>query len=315
MTALHALILTLICIVWGFHFTVIKVAVAEVPPIAYVAVRMFIVALLLVPFLKWHRGMMRRILVAGVCFGGLNYVFMFSGVKYTSASVGALFVETYVPLATIMSVIFLGEKIRWRRMLGLALAFSGVVVVATAGEEGTGSSNLALGGSLLLAAALCEAFGAITVKRIEGVKPLQLLAWFGIIGTLVTTPMSLAIERDQLSVLTSDARGVALAALLYSVIMVSIVGHASYYWLLQRVDVSQVAGGTVMTTLFAVTFGVLLLDEPLTWQLIVGGIVTLAGVAIIVARSGAKQAQAMATVSEALGQDVGAETQHEKDRT
>ncbi len=305
MTAFRTLVLVLICVVWGLHFSVIKVTVSEIPPIFYVAVRMALVALLLVPFLKWHPGQMRRILIAGTCYGGLNYVFMFTGVKYTSASLGAILIETYVPLATIMSVVFLGEKIRWRRTLGLVLALSGVVVVITAGQDATGSANLPLGATLILCGALCEATGAITVKRIEGVSPLQMLAWFGIVGMSITTILTLLLEQDQLAILSSDARWAVVAALLYSVIVVSLMGHASYYWLLQRVEVSQVAGGTVMTTLFAVTFGVLLLGEPLNWQLIVGGLITLAGVAIIVIRSGGKQAQATATVSEAMGQEVG----------
>lgn len=305
MTPLRFAVLLGICIIWGFHFTVIKVTVDDIPPLFYASIRMAIVALILSPFLKWHTGQMGRVAIAGACFGGLNYAFMFSGLKLTTASLAAVMLETYVPLAALLSVIFLGEKIGWRRIAGLTLAFSGVIVIVSAGEEATGADNLLLGAGLVVGAALCEAVGAIMVKKVDGVSPLGLLAWFGVVGASVTGLLSLGLETDQLAVIHSDARWTVAAALAYSVLLASIAGHASYYWLLQRVEVNQVAGATVMATMFAVLFGVLLLGDPVTFRFLLGGTVTLVGVAIIVIRSGGKQRQAMATVSTAIGQDVG----------
>jgi O-acetylserine/cysteine efflux transporter len=285
MTRSRFAVLMLVCMIWGLHFTVIRVTVDDVPPIFYAGIRMVIVALLLSPFLRWHSGRMVRIAIAGVCLGGLNYAFMFSGVKMTSASIGAIMVETYAPIATILSVLFLGERIgRWR-ISGLVLAFAGAILVV-ASREMEGSSGAVIPGALLiLCGATCEAVGAIFVKKVDGVSPFGLLAWFAIFGACVTLPLSLLVESDQLGFWAGDARWTSLGGLAYSVFLASLLGHASYYWLLQGSDVSRVAGGGLMLSVFGVFFGVTLLGEPLTLMFLVGSIITIAGVGIVVFRT------------------------------
>lgn len=298
MTPFRFGVLFLICIAWGLHFTVVKLTVSEIPVMFYVALRMAAVTLLLSPFLKWHKGQMHLILLAGVCFGALNYIFMFNGVKYTTASLGAVLVEMYMPIATIMSILFLSERIGWRRGMGLVLAFAGVVVIVTGENDTMGAANLPLGATLVLCGATCEASGAILVKKIKNVSALQLLAWFGVVGSTLSFTLSMATETGQWAALTGDSQWTILGALAYSVLLASIFGHASYYWLLQRVDVSQVAGPTMMTTIFAVLFGVLLLGDPLAPRFIVGAIVTFIGVAIIVLRTNQKNPELAETIVE-----------------
>ena len=280
----YLLLLLGITLAWGLHFSVIRVTVDDVPPIAYVAVRMALVALILTPVRRWVPGRMRTILLAGACFGGLNYVFMFWGLKLTTASVSAVVIESYVPIATIFSVLFLGERVGLPRIAGMGLALLGVAVIAT-GESGeSGSDNLALGAFFIVMAATFEAAGAIFVKKLGDVPPLTLLSWFGIVGAGVTGLLSLVFETGQLAVLSSPERFEVLAALLYSVLVASIFAHASYYFLLQRVPVSQLAGSGLMASVFAVGFGVLLLKEPLTDRFLIGGAMTLLGVAVILMR-------------------------------
>ena len=280
----YLLLLLGITLAWGLHFSVIRVTVDDVPPIAYVAVRMALVAAILTPVRRWVPGRMRTILLAGACFGGLNYVFMFWGLKLTTASVSAVVIESYVPIATIFSVIFLGERVGAPRIAGMALALLGVAVIATGESDGTGSANLPLGALMIVTAATFEAAGAIFVKKLGDVPPLTLLSWFGVVGAGVTGLLSLLFESGQAAVLSSPARTQVLAALAYSVLVASIFAHASYYFLLQRAPVSQLAGSGLLASVFAVMFGVLLLGEPLTGRFLIGGAMTLLGVGVILLR-------------------------------
>ena len=279
----HVLLLLGITLAWGFHFTVIKATVDEVPPLAYVAARMALVAILLTPFRVWQPGKMRAILLAGACFGGLNYACMFYGLKLTTASVSAVVIESYVPIATVFSVLFLGERIGLPRIAGMAVALAGVAVIATGKSDAAGSANLPLGAALIVGAATFEAAGAIVVKKLEGVPPLCLLGWFGIVGAVVTGLMSAVFETGQAAPL-DPVNWRVVGALAYSVLVASIFAHASYYYLLQRAPVSQLAGSGLMASVFAVGFGVVLLDERLTVRFLIGGGMTLVGVAIILMR-------------------------------
>ncbi|MEM9233251.1 MAG: DMT family transporter, partial [Pseudomonadota bacterium] len=249
MTPFRFAVLVAVCVAWGLHFSVIKATISEVPPIFYVAMRMALVAALLIPFLKWHTGQMKFILAAAVCFGGLNYAFFFSGMKFVPASIGAILIEVYVPVAMIFSVIFLHEQVGWRRIFGAAMALGGVMIILSGGNEGLGPNDrLLLGGMLIMAGAVAEAAGAILVKKIDGVAPLQMLAWFGVVGALMAAVFTLLFERDQLAFMATPERTNIFMAILYSAVIASIFGHSCYYWLLQRVDVSQVAPAGLMTT-------------------------------------------------------------------
>ncbi|WOI52056.1 DMT family transporter [Parvularcula sp. LCG005] len=294
MTPQHFAILLLVCIAWGGHFTVMKLAMEGAQPFFYVTMRMGLVALILSPRLKWHAGKMPQLLLGGLAFGCLNYLFFFSGMRMTPASVGAVTIELYMPIATILSVIFLGETIGWRRGVGLILAFAGVVIVALSGHEvaadPAASNSVLFGVLLIVGGAFSEAVGAITIKKTTGIKPLEMLAWFGVVGVVGAGGMSLLFERDQLSAFDPEHRGATLGTLTYSVLVASLFGHATYYWLLQRVDVSILTGAGLMTTIIGVLSAALILGDELTVSFLIGGMTALVGVAIIVVRSAKKNA-------------------------
>lgn len=285
------IMLFLMCIVWGMHFVVIKTTVGVLAePLFYAALRMSCVALILSPLLKWHKGQMVKIALAGCCLGAINYALMFSGFQFASASTGAMVMELYVPISMVLAVIFLKERIGLPRITGLIVALAGVMLIVS-GQAGDGPGGAAplLGCLLLVGAMFSEASGAIFVKRIDGVKPLELLGWFALVGAGVLWSGTLLFEQDQFRAFKSETLWQFLPALAYTVFGASLFGHTTYYWLIQRLPVNQVASSTLLATIVAVSGGVFILGEPLTWQFLVGGAMTLAGVGIILIRTTPRQ--------------------------
>lgn len=285
MSARELSVLLVLCVAWGFHYVVIKTTVAEVPPIFYAALRMTLVAVVLSPFLRWREGRMRNIFLAALCFGALNYSLLFSGLKYATASAAAIANELYVPFATIMSVVLLKERIGWRRITGIALAFAGVAIIALSRGESPAGARIGFGVLLVAVGTFVESFGAVLVKKIDGFKPWELLAWFGVIGAPCLWAITALAEREQFAALAAADRKIVIGAVLYSALVSSIFGHTAYYWLIQRRPVSEVASSTLLTTFLAVAFSILLLGEPLTHVILIGGAMTLAGVGIVVLRA------------------------------
>ena len=74
-------------------------------------------------------------------------------------------------------------------------------------------------------------------------------------------------------------------AMIYSTLLVSLVAHGSYYWLLQRLPIHTVAPSGLMTTVIGVAGGLLILGEKLTPILFLGAIITLFGIVIILWRN------------------------------
>jgi O-acetylserine/cysteine efflux transporter len=279
-----------ICFVWGLHFIVMRATVQDiVDPLFYAAMRVTCVTILLFPFLKWQKGQMKYIVLGGLGYGALNYAFMFPALKLTTAAAAAIAIELYMPLSIIMSVIFLKERIGRYRVLGVALAFLGVIVLGLSKPNADIGPYFALGVAMIAMSALAESMGAVGVKKTKNVHPFTLLAWFTLIGSIVLWPLSWAIEDNQLRVFAPETRWKFLAALTYTTLLVSIFAHASYYWLLSRLPMYKVACSGVLTTSFGVILGVTILKEPMTPNFIIGGLLAIIGVIIILWRNSSHQ--------------------------
>ena len=277
----------MVCGIWGLHFVVMKFTIVDmgVPPLFYAALRVTIMALILLPFLKWHTGQMKAVLMGGLGFGALNYAFMFPAMQLTTASAAAVAIELYMPFSIILSVLILKERIGPWRIIGSSLAFIGVVLIGLGAPSEVASKGFALGIGLMACAAMAEAIGAISVKSVKSVNPLQLLAWFGVVGSVVLWPLSLTLEDNQMSAFAPETRVNFGLALIYSVFLVSLIAHGSYYWLLQRLPIHTVAPSGLMTTVIGVAAGVLILKEAPTAILLVGAIITISGITLILWRN------------------------------
>lgn len=278
----HLWQLVLINLVWGFNIVAIKLSVDRFPPVFLSFLRFLIVGLVVWPWLRLRRGEMRWLLTAAICGGGLQFALMFSGVALSgSMSSVAIAGQLGVPFATLLSVALLGERIRWRRWLGIGLSFAGVVVL------GFNPVVFASWPGLLtiVVAAFIGAVGLVAVKRVHELEPLELQAWLAWASLPLLLPLSLWLEDGQLESL-SRAGAIGWGALLYSALLASLVAHTAYFALIRRYPVSSVAPVTVLAPLFSVLFSVLLLGDMLDWRMAVGGLMTLSGVAVIVVREG-----------------------------
>lgn len=286
MSLRESLVLLMICTIWGLHFVVMRTAIGDIgiPPIFYAAVRMSFVALIMLPFLRWHAGQMRMVLIGGLGFGALNYAFMFPAMGMTTASAAAVAIELYMPFSVLLGVILLGERIKGWSWLGIGLALFGVVIIGLSGNNDAAGPLFGLGIALIACGALSEACGAIAVKRTRNIKPSELVAWFAIVGTVVLWPLTLLLEAGQTTVFAPDIRWQFVAALAYSVLLVSILAHGSYYWLLTRLPIQVVTPSGLLTTVIGVAGGLLILKEPISAGLMVGVAITLVGVAIVIWR-------------------------------
>ena len=286
MNTRELMILAGLCFAWGFHFVVVKTAVSALPPIFYAAIRMSVVAIVLAAFLRWRPGSMGRIFAAALCLGCLNYAFMFTGLKFATASTGAISLNLFVPFVTILSIIFLKDRIAWRRLLGIGLAFLGVVVIALgAPADASPHANIPLGVGLIACSAFVESIGAILVKTSTDFKPHELLAWFSFVGSIVLWGLTGLLEEGQFAAIAANDNKMIIGAVLYSALIASVFGHTAYYWLMQRLPMTIIAPSTLLVTVIAVLFGVLLLDDRMNIYTYIGGFLTLLGVGIVLFRT------------------------------
>lgn len=289
-------LLFVVCLVWALNLVFARwmVSVAETPPIFFAAVRFALVALALLPFLWPAPRQMGMMALIAMGIGAAHFAFLFIGLANASASLASVVGQLGVPISTILSVLFLGERIGWRRGLGIALSFLGVMIIAVQPEGFTLTTGLAF----LLMAALVGSAASILMKRIEPMPALRLQAWVGLFSFLPLLALSFATETGQFApFLSGDWR--VYAATLFAVFAVSIFGHGCFYILLKRYDVSMVTPLTLMTPIWGVALSIALLGEPASPRLFIGAAVALVGVAMIAIRKNARFPEA------ALGDKIG----------
>lgn len=280
--------LVLVNVLWGFNIVAIKLSVDRFPPVFLSFLRFLIVGLAVLPWLRIRRGEMRWLLTAAICSGGLQFALMFMGVALSgNMSSVAIAGQLGVPFATLLSIMLLGERIRWRRWLGISLAFAGIMVIGFSPQVLASARGLLL----VVTAAFVGAVGLVAIKRVHELEPLELQAWLAWASLPLLLPLSLLLEHGQLESLTRADR-TGWAALFYSAVVASLFAHTAYFALVRRYPVSSVAPLTVLAPLCSVLFSVLLLGDVLDWRMVVGGLMTLSGVAVIIAREGKAAAAA-----------------------
>lgn len=272
----HLALMLLICIIWGFNFVAAKVGVREIPPLLFTALRFSILAIALLPFLKPARGRMREVVIIALFNGALHFGLMFIGIAMTAASVVAVVAQLNVPFATMLSIFFLGEVVRLRRWIGIALSILGVTIVSFDPHVFD-----ALTGVLFAAgAALSAAIAAVCMRSLSNVGVFQLQSWTAVITAPLLLGASLLFESGHSDAIM-NAQPITWAALLFTTIGASLIGHNVYYYLLQRYEVSLIAPLSLLSPLLGVVFGILMLGEHVSMRIVLGALTAFIGVGVL----------------------------------
>jgi drug/metabolite transporter (DMT)-like permease len=272
----------LVCLVWAAHTVVSKIVVTdmEIPPLFYAAIRYGIVAILVLPWLFPIPRPTWRILLVGFLMGGGGFALFFLGIRTASPSSAAVVTQLGLPITTLLSVAMLGERIYWKRGLGIALTFLGGVLVMW-----NPSNGLPISGGLLLilGAAAAGSLAAVMMKQIEGVQPLRFQAWVGLASVVPLAILTTGLETDQIP--RAMAGGWAfLAALLFSALIVSLVAHTIYYGLIGKYPANVIAPLTILNPLMTVGLGILVTGDRFDLRMALGTGIALCGVLIITLR-------------------------------
>lgn len=268
-------------IAWSLNFLVGKAGVEHFPPLMFATLRFTVLILLLWPWLHWLPGKMRPVLEISFLLGVFHFSMIFIGLDVSGdiASV-AIAAQLYIPFSALLAVVWLGERLdRWR-VAGIVAAFAGVVVV---GFDPMVIAHLdAL--AWIAGASLVMAVATILMRRLSGISVFTLQAWIGAVAAPNLLLLSLLLEQGQVEALRT-ANWLDFATPVYSAIGASLVGHGIVYHLLTRYPVSLITPLLLLAPVLAVLLGVLIWGDQPTWKLLLGGLMTLTGIATITLRA------------------------------
>jgi O-acetylserine/cysteine efflux transporter len=274
-------LLALVCVLWASNNIVTKFVVSTLglPPLFFAAVRFGLVAAAVSPWLLPMPRPRWRLLAVALLMGALNFTLVFIGLKTATPSAVAVVSQVNMPMTTVLSMVMLGEQVRWRRGLGIVLTLAGALVVIWDPRGFHASQGLLW----VVGSAFSGALGVVMMKQIEGVKPLQFQAWVGFSAVWPLAALSAVFEPGQVRMAIA-AGWPFLAAALYSSLVVSVLAHTLYYGLIQRYDANLISPLTLMTRLVTIALGVMVTHDPFGLRMALGTAVALAGVLIIALR-------------------------------
>lgn len=280
--------LGLVYVVWGSTYLAIRLMVEDLPPLASAGSRFFAAAVLLATGLALRSGWRRLRAtwreLAGCAFLGLLLPALGNGLVSLGESNGApsgiaALIVAAVPLWIIIYRGAAGDRPRANTVVGVLLGFAGLVGLVTASGIG---GDLRVGPSLLIVvASVCWSFGSWWMPRLTLPKdPFVVAVYEMAFGGLALTVMA-ALSGESLLPQTGSLH--AWLAWGYLVLFGSVVAFTAYVWLLDAASISLVATYAYVNPLVAVFLGWLIVSEPVTLAIVLGGTVAVVGVAIVVA--------------------------------
>lgn len=296
-------LMLLLCVIWGLQQVAIKVAAHDIVPLMQVALRSGISALLVWLFMLLKRqpltakdGTLVPGLAAGTLFAS-EFLLIAKGLGFTSASHMSIFLYT-APIFTALGLHLRlpNERLTPRQWFGIAVAFCGIVTAFAGGvlQEGMNGRTI-LGDFLGVLAGL--GWGATTVvircSRLSNAAPAKTLLYQ--LAAACVLLMSYAAATGQAHAVSMTP--IAWGSLLFQAIIVSFASYLTWFWLLTRYLASRLAAFSFMTPLFGVSFGVILLHEPVDHYFAIGAVLVLSGVTLVTLRGTARNEPVVAAAA------------------
>ena len=289
-TQLDALAVTLLvacCFLWGLNQVAVKAAMPEVPALWQAAVRSVAGALLVCGWASYRGiaiftrdGTGAGGLLAGALFGA-EFLCIFVGLQFTTASrmVVFIYISPFV-VALGMPFIARAERLSKPQMAGLLLAFAGV---AWAFAEGF--TTPAAGPHQLLGDALGVIAGVLwgaTTLAIRGSALSSASAektlWYQLaVSAVLLVGAALAVGAP----LPVSLSPLAWSAMFFQVVIVTFVSYLVWFWLIRHYPATRLASFTLLTPVFGLVLGALLLNEPITLRLVVALAAVAAGIVMV----------------------------------
>ena len=279
MSLRDSLMALVVMALWGLNFVVAKWGLAEFPPMFLMALRFMLVAALLLPFTRMPRGRMLPIAALSVTLGSIHFPLMFNGLNGIDAATASIAAQAQVPFSSLLAAILFKDRLGWRRALGMAASLAGVVVIA--GEPRLAGQLTPL--LLILGASLAFAVASAQMKMITGVDGFALNGWMALFAAPQLLVLSLLMEQGQMEAV-ANATPWGWASLGYLAVGATIGAYGLWYPLLRKYEVNQTMPYLLTVPVFGVAAGVLLMNDPFTLRLVLGGLLTVGGVAVVVLR-------------------------------
>ena len=293
-----------LCLIWSSTWLAIKVGLADLPPISFCALRFVIAATVLFAICAGRFPLPRRLTdysllaLTGFLIFGVNYALVFWGEQHVSSGLAAILQATIPSFGLVFAHFMLpAEQMRWERVAGAMLALGGVALLCLKLLDFHGLMAF-WGGVAIVVGAAAAAYANVLIKaRRTQFVPAVMAAWQMLFGLVPLLLLGLWTEGNPFHFHWTR---IAVGCLLYLALIGSVLAFLLFYWLLNRVAVTNLLTISLITPPLAVAFGWLVAGETLSRWALLGAVLVLSGVALILWKSSSPEAKASPAIDASL---------------
>ena len=278
------LVLLGVVVVWAGSFSVIKALLDHGVGALDIAIVRYAIAVPGFAFILWYKGGLpgltrrdaARIVAAGLLVVLGYHLSLNIGTRHTTSGVAALVVALAPGITLVLASVLGIDRMRMRQVIGLAVAFAGVTVVVALGAGETFSLESAKGPLIVVGAPLSFALYNVILKPLFARHDLlALTAAASLAGTVGLLPL---VRRSTLET-AADVSATDAALLLYLGVLATLLGYIAWNVGLRGLGPTRAVAYTYAISPLAVVIGALVLDEPVTLWLALGGALVVGGIA------------------------------------
>ena len=277
----------LLAFIWGWSFLLIKVALGGMTPATVGFARIALGMVVMLGVLAARRAPLPRDLrtwrhfaVMGLAYSALPFTLLAWGEQHITSALASVVNASTGLFTALAAAVGLAERLRPIQLAGLGLGFAGVAVAAGV-TTGDLASSSAAGVAATLAVSACYGFSFVYARRhLTAVPPLVAACGQLVTGAVLAAPLAVATSvsdgfsptwRQLLAVAALGAVGTGIA-------------YVVNYRSIAQLGPTRASLVTYLVPIVAVTVGVVFLDEPFHLRLVLGGVLTVAGIALVEGR-------------------------------
>jgi O-acetylserine/cysteine efflux transporter len=278
MTTRDTLLVLAVVIVWGVNFVAIRWGVDEVPPLLLTALRYAVAALPAVFFIKRPKVALGILVAYGFAVGVGQFGLLFSAIKLgMPAGLSSLVIQLQAFFTIALAVLFLKERPTLSSLLGAAVAFVGIGVIAS---ERLGGAAL-VPFLMTIAAAAAWGIANIVTKRAGKIDMLAFVVWSSLVPPVPLYLLSLAFEGPgAVPVALSQITLTGIGSLLFIGWVSTLFGYGAWSVLLARYPASTVAPFTLLVPVTGIGASALLLGERVSGFETIGCVLIFIGLLV-----------------------------------
>jgi drug/metabolite transporter (DMT)-like permease len=275
--------LLLMTVIWGSNFTLVKLAVRDIPELPFNSLRLLIASAMFLLALAVREDAYtltaaewRRILELGIV-GHFLYQLCFLGAVARTTVANNSLIFAFTPITVSLLTAARGhERIPASRWIGALISLAGIYLVVGADGGADGASRL--GDLLSVGAMLCWTIYTVGARFLLATRsPLLVTGYSMTIGGILYLPVA---WRGLGALAWTEVRPGAWAALLASALLALFVAYVIWYTAVQKLGGSRTAVYSNVTPLVAMAVAAIWLGEPLTLPKLAGAAAVILGLAV-----------------------------------